>query len=158
MTRTRTKENRRFGLSPALVLSVVALFAALTGAAAALPGENTVNSGDIVDETVKARDIKAGGIKAAELGDGMSSRTNSTVVEGGLNENSAYTVDTVSASCAPGEELISGSAHWTNNADNEELFVQEISLDHDAESVTARGGNDTAADRTFAVVAHCLGA
>ena len=157
MTNARSKNTRRLGVSPALVLSVMALFAALSSAAVALPGENTVNSGDIVDETIKAKDVKDGAIQAAEIGDGIVSHSNSVTVGGGVNENSAYSVEGVSASCAEGEELISGSASWSNN-DNEELFVQEIVLNHATETVTARGGNDTNLDRTFYAVAHCLGA
>jgi hypothetical protein len=155
MTKTQAKKDRRFALSPALVLSVVALFAALSGVAAALPGQNTVNSGDIVDETVKARDIKDGGVKAGEISDGIQPRSNSVAVAGGTGENGVYVVEQVTASCAPGEELISGSGHWSNNAD-EELFLQEIVLDHNAEQVTVRGGNDTGASRTLFAVAHCI--
>jgi hypothetical protein len=150
---TETKRARRF--SPALVLSVLALFAALSGAAVALPGQNTVNSGDIVDEKVKARDLKTASVKADEISDGIQPRTNSVSVPGGTGENSAYLVEQVSASCAPGEELISGSGHWSNNPD-EELFLQEIVLDHAAEQVTVRGGNDTGANRTLFAVAHCI--
>jgi hypothetical protein len=150
---TESKRTRRF--SPALVLSVVALFAALSGAAVALPGQNTVNSGDIIDQKVKSRDLKTASVKADEISDGIQPRSNSVSVPGGGAENGAYIVEQVTASCAPGEELISGSASW-NNSPNEELFVQEVILDHTNEEVTAAGGNDTAADRTLFVVAHCL--
>jgi hypothetical protein len=150
---TEGKRVRRF--SPALVLSVVALFAALSGAAVALPGQNTVNSGDIVDETVKARDMKTASVKADEVGDGIQPRFSSVVVDGGTNENGAYIVEEATASCAHGEELISGSGHWSNSP-NEELFLQEVVLDHNAEQVSVRGGNDTNTDRTLIAVAHCI--
>ena len=142
-------------ITPALVLSAVALFAALSGAAVALPGSNTVNSGDIVDQTVKARDMKTASVKADEIGDGIQSRSNSVSVPGGGAENGAYLTEQVSASCAPGEELISGSGHWSNN-DDEELFLQEVVLDHNAETVTVRGGNDVGANRFLFAVAHCI--
>ena len=142
-------------ITPALVLSAVALFTALSGAAVALPGSNTVNSGDIVDQTVKARDMKTASVKADELGDGIQPRFNSTVVNGGANQNAAYAVESVTASCAPGEELISGSGHWSNNP-NEELFLQEIILNHVTEQVTVAGGNDTDNNRTLTAVAHCI--
>ena len=104
-----------------------ALFAALSGAAVALPGQNTVNSGDIIDQKVKARDLKTASVKADEISDGIQPRSNSVSVPGGGAENGAYIVEQVTASCAPGEELISGSGHWGNNAD-EELFLQEVVL------------------------------
>jgi hypothetical protein len=150
---TESKRARRF--SPALVVSIAALFAALSGAAMALPGQNTVNSGDIIDQKVKARDLKTASVKADEIGEGIQPRTNSVVVDGNTANNGHYIVESTTSSCAPGEELVSGSASW-NNSPNEELFVQEVILDHTNEEVTAAGGNDTAADRTLFVVAHCL--
>ena len=39
-------------------IGVVALIVALSGSAIALPGRNTVNSGDIQDGTVKSKDMK----------------------------------------------------------------------------------------------------
>ena len=55
MTRTHTG---RWQQAPALVVSLVALFAALSGAAMALPGTETVNSGDIKNESIKSVDLK----------------------------------------------------------------------------------------------------
>jgi dissimilatory sulfite reductase (desulfoviridin) alpha/beta subunit len=150
-----TEGRRSKRITPATVLSGVALFVALSGAAVALPGQNTVNSGDIIDQSVKARDLKTASVKADEISDGIQPRSNSVVVNGGINENGAYTVEQVTASCQPGEELISGSGHWTNNA-NEELFLQEVVLNHATEQVTVRGGNDTDNNRTLHAVAHCI--
>jgi hypothetical protein len=149
------KETRRRRISPALVISVAAMFAALSGAAVALPGSNTVNSGDIIDQKVKARDLKTASVKADELSDGIQPRANSVSVSGGTGENGAYLTEQVTATCAPGEELISGSGHW-NNSPDEELFLQEVFLNHDAEAVTVAGGNDSGINRTLIAVAHCL--
>lgn len=44
--------------SPAMVVAVVALIAGLTGAAAALPGRNSVTSNDIKPKNVKKSDIR----------------------------------------------------------------------------------------------------
>lgn len=57
MTRTETKRDR-LRQAPALIVSLVALFTALSGAAMALPGTETVNSGDIKNESVKSVDLK----------------------------------------------------------------------------------------------------
>ena len=55
-----SNKTSRWQQAPALAVSLVALFAAITGAAAALPGSQTVNSGDIKNETVKSIDLKDG--------------------------------------------------------------------------------------------------
>ncbi len=48
--------------SPALVVALVALFAALSGTAMALHGRNSVNSGDIKRGQVKTSDLHAGAV------------------------------------------------------------------------------------------------
>lgn len=188
MSKHNQTRTRRLRISPALIVSMLALFAALSGAAVALPGQSTVNSGDIKDNTIKSQDLKDGlavanvdvvpesiqstalapdsvgsselapnSVNASELADGIHAHSTSLVVAGGVNQNAAYNVETLAASCGGGEELISGSAHWSNNGANEELFISEIQLDHNAESVAVRAGNDTDQDRTLVAVAHCLG-
>ncbi len=149
------KKQRKLRFSPAMAVSIVALFAALTGAAAALPGTDSVNSRDIIDQAVKAKDLNTASVQADEIGDGITAHTAQVVVDGGVNQNGAYSVEDVTANCAPGEELISGSGAWSNNP-NEELFLQEIILDHTNEEVTVAGGNDTDNDRTLFATAHCL--
>ena len=52
---------------PGTVIGVVALVAALSGSAIALPGTNTVDSGDIKNNAVKSIDIKNNGVKAKDL-------------------------------------------------------------------------------------------
>ncbi len=61
-----TSSKTRFRPSPALVVSFVALFTAMSGAAMALPGQDTVNSGDVVNETLKSVDLKNGQAVATE--------------------------------------------------------------------------------------------
>jgi hypothetical protein len=53
--------------SPALAVSIVALFAALTGGAVALPGTKSVDSGDIVNNSIKSKDIKNGTIQSKDV-------------------------------------------------------------------------------------------
>jgi hypothetical protein len=213
---TQTK-TRRWRQAPALVISLVALFAALSGAAIALPGTDTVNSGDIKDnkvksvdlkdgaavtgddvvdesltgtdvtdetiagndvqndtlqsadvqdqtitgadvagDTLQANDLAPGSVGSQEIGDGIHNHSNTVVVSGGTGQNSNYNTNTVTASCGGGEELISGSGHWNGDANGEELFLSEVTLDHNAETVTVKGGNDFGADRTLVAVASCL--
>jgi hypothetical protein len=49
------------------VVGYVAVFLALTGTAIALPGKNSVNSGDIKNNQVKSVDAKDGGLRLKDL-------------------------------------------------------------------------------------------
>ncbi len=49
------------------IVGFVALFFALGGVAYALPGQNTVDSGDIIDNAVKSVDIRGGAVGPADL-------------------------------------------------------------------------------------------
>jgi hypothetical protein len=53
--------------SPATIIAVIALVLAMSGAALALPGRNTVKSNDIAPDGVKGSDIAAGSIKPPKL-------------------------------------------------------------------------------------------
>jgi hypothetical protein len=53
--------------SPALLVAVVALVAALTGSAVALQGKNSVKSNDIAPGAVKGKDIATGAVKPPKL-------------------------------------------------------------------------------------------
>ena len=64
------------------VVGYVALFVALGGTAAALPGKNKVDSGDIRNKQVKVRDIADGAVSASKLG--ASSVDGSKVANGTL--------------------------------------------------------------------------
>jgi len=226
MSKNQTRTNR-WRQAPALVLSLMALFAALSGAAVALPGTQTVNSGDIKDESVKSIDLKdnaavtgddvvdesltgtditdetiagtdvtdetiasndvqnetllstdiadqaitgadvAGdtleandlapnSVNSQEIGDGIHNHQNTVVVAGGTGQNANYNFQSVTASCGANEELISGSGHWNGDANGEELMLSEVILDHSAETVTVKGGNDFGVDRTLVASASCL--
>ncbi len=80
--------------SPAMAVAFVALLAALSGTAIALPGRNTVDSGDIINGQVKGKDIrnnavtgkkvKNGAIKTLDVGD--DTLTGADVNEGTLGQ------------------------------------------------------------------------
>jgi len=53
--------------SPALIVAVIALVAAMSGAAVALPGENTVKSNDIKKQAVHKSDIERGAVTSAKI-------------------------------------------------------------------------------------------
>lgn len=79
--------------SPALVVAVVALVAALGGAAVALPGRNSVRSNDIAPKNVRAGDIRPRAVDAFKtnlmrfnvLGQTVTTTSNAPVDLGGPN-------------------------------------------------------------------------
>ena len=61
--------------SPAFVVSILALFVALGGSAAALRGKNTVRSDDIRNGQVKSVDIRNGAVLGGDVEDGAITGT-----------------------------------------------------------------------------------
>ena len=51
------------------VVGYIALFVALSGTAAALPGTNSVDSGDIINQQVKSADIANGQVRSTDIAD-----------------------------------------------------------------------------------------
>lgn len=64
-----TSMTRKFRPSPALVISCLALFMALTGSALAV-SVNSVRSAQIVDRTVRTVDLHDNAVKSAKVADG----------------------------------------------------------------------------------------
>jgi hypothetical protein len=56
--------------SPAMALAFIALLAALSGTAIALPGTDTVDSGDIKNGVVKSQDIQKGAVTSKKIKNG----------------------------------------------------------------------------------------
>jgi hypothetical protein len=66
-----TSKNRSFRISPALVISCLALFMALAGSAfaAGVVAKNSVRSAQIVDGTVRTVDLHDGAVNSAKVSD-----------------------------------------------------------------------------------------
>jgi hypothetical protein len=62
LSRIRTNTS-----TAALVIALIALFVAIGGVAGALPGKNTVNSGDIKKNGVKSIDLKDDGVTGKDV-------------------------------------------------------------------------------------------
>ncbi len=64
-----TSKNRSFRVSPALVISCLALFMALAGSAfaAGVVGKNSVRSAQIVDGTVRTVDLRDNAVNSAKI-------------------------------------------------------------------------------------------
>lgn len=56
--------------SPALIVALIALVAALAGTAAALPGKSSIDKNDIKKNAVKSKNIKQEQVKSSDLADG----------------------------------------------------------------------------------------
>jgi hypothetical protein len=64
------EQRRRWLPSPAMLVAILALVAALTGSAVALQGKNSVKSNDIARNAVKGKDIASEAVKTRHLRDG----------------------------------------------------------------------------------------
>ncbi len=53
--------------SPALAIAFLALLVALSGTAVALPGRNTVDSGDIKNRAVRNQDLRGNAVTGAKV-------------------------------------------------------------------------------------------
>src|SRR5215217_7309068 len=57
--------NRR--PTPAMAVAFVALLAALSGTAVALPGKNSVDSGDIKNKTIRGKDLRGNAVTSGKV-------------------------------------------------------------------------------------------
>jgi hypothetical protein len=92
--------------SPAMTVAFLALLAALTGTAVALPGNNTVTSGDIVNGQVKTHDIRNGTVRGRDI-------RNGTVTGRDVSERS---LGTVPSARNAGFANVAGAAGRANSA------------------------------------------
>jgi hypothetical protein len=85
----------RYRPSPPMVVGLVALFLAMGGVGYALPGSNTVTSGDIVNGQVKTRDIKNNDLRSRDIRRGAvrsSDVRNDSLTRNDVNESTLGTV------------------------------------------------------------------
>jgi hypothetical protein len=61
--------------TPAMAVAFVALLAALSGTAVALPGINTVDSGDIKNSTIRSKDVRNNNLKGSDVRNGSLTGT-----------------------------------------------------------------------------------
>jgi hypothetical protein len=140
-TKTRRLRRPRLGT----VLGGLALFVALQGTAFALPGMNSVNSGDIVDAQVRAADIHAGAVKASELATTWITGLGVNIPPGGT--------DQVTAACPVGAQAIAAGFNWDVSNAGVNITSMEIT---GLNEVTVVGFNDTLGQRTLSARAYCI--
>jgi hypothetical protein len=154
--------------SPAMAVAFVALLAALSGTAVALPGKNRVDSGDIKNNVIRGKDIRNGTVTGKDVKNnhlrGVDIRNNSLagrdINEGSLGQvpsantantaNSANTANTANSANTATNANRAGSA---GSVDGRTPFLVKLSAGqsqtlatHGAVSIVAEclesGGND----------------
>jgi hypothetical protein len=98
--------------SPALVVAFIALVAALSGSAIALPGKNTVDSGDIKNNVVRSNDVRNGQIATKDVKNNnlrSNDIRNNTLTGNDVNEGSLGQVPSANTA---------NTANTANNANN----------------------------------------
>jgi hypothetical protein len=95
--------------TPAMAVAFVALLAALSGTAVALPGTNSVDSGDIKNNAVKTKDIKNNQVRSGDV-------RNSTLT-GGDVKNEALTGTDINESTL-GQVPSANTANTANSANS----------------------------------------
>jgi hypothetical protein len=124
--------------------------------------DNSVGSSEIADNSVAQSDIATGGVGPSELVNLFARATDVPVASGGTAENGSYDTASGTASCLPGEQVISGGAFWvTGAAANQELWISELQVlpsggTNGTGGVFATGGNDSGTAETLQVQAYCL--
>jgi hypothetical protein len=82
--------------SPALIVAIVALLAALAGTAVALPGKNTVKSNDIAKNAVRSSDVKNDSLKGKDIKESTLSKVpNAARADSANTATNAANADTV---------------------------------------------------------------
>ena len=100
--------------SPAMGIAFVALLAALRGTAVALPGSNTVTSGDIRNGAVRTQDIRNSTVRGRDV------RSN-TLTGSDVNENSLTKVPRAGIADLAGAASL--AKRWVSAASVDKLIV-----------------------------------
>jgi hypothetical protein len=147
MKRLSQSRVRRLVPGPGVVIGTIALMVALGGTAAAnLPGNNTVVSGDIVNGDVRAVDIGANAVGASEF-KATFTQGNGVVVPAGAPGGAT-------ATCPAGMQIVSGGFNWDLSVAG--VNVTSMELNTAAQAVTVFGFNGTASNRTLSARAYCI--
>jgi trimeric autotransporter adhesin len=109
---SNTPTTRRFRVSPALILSCVALFVALSGSALAVGlAKNSVRSAQIVDGTVRTVDLKDAAVTGTKIGPEAVGATQiaANAVSSGKVADQSLTADDLGADSVGSSEIQAGA-------------------------------------------------
>jgi hypothetical protein len=145
--------------SPALVVAVVALVAALAGTAVAGPGAETSKLNrskvkNIANKQINKQlpwttaDLAPGAVTAPVFGTINTRAVTQNVLDGDYFE--------ATANCQSGEKVISGGVKWNNVAPDE--FMPIVESYKEGEGWFARVFNGSGFDRQVTIEAYCLAA
>jgi len=104
--------------SPAMAVAFVALLAALSGTAIALPGTNSVDSGDIKNNVVRSKDIRNSNVRSGDIRNGTVTGTdvrNDSLTGADINES---TLGMVPSANTANSASTANTANTANSAAN----------------------------------------
>ena len=131
--------------TPSMAVAFIALLAALGGTAAALPGSNTVTSGDIKRGAVGTSDIKNNSVRSGDIRNstvrGRDVRNN-TLTGADINESSLGIVPSANAANAANVANVANSANNAQTTDGQSLakFAYRANTDSGSRTVLNFGG------------------
>ena len=107
--------------SPGLVIACLALFASIAASAGALPGKNTVDSGDVKKNSLTGKDIKESTLKlpAAAVASGLKFSVYSRSV-GAINPGQT---GGATATCPAGKQAVAGGG--LSDATSPDIFMTD---------------------------------
>jgi hypothetical protein len=118
--------------SPALVVAVIALVAALAGTSIALPGRSTVDGGDIINGTVRTEDVRNGSLTDRDIARRSFRGTRFRIESVGGNAVKEQVLEVEKLRKVPAAALadLANSAGNADNLDGKDsaAFVEEAEL------------------------------
>jgi hypothetical protein len=122
--------------SPGMALAFVALLVALSGTAVALPGRNTVDSGDIKNRTIRGRDVRGNTLTGLDI----SERKLGKVPSAG-KADTAGSADSATTAGSAGTAALAATAlnAGTVGGQGVRKFFKEIATDDNEDIVTFGG-------------------
>jgi hypothetical protein len=137
--------------SPAIAVAFVALLAALSGTAVALPGKNTVDSGDIKKNAVRSSDVRNGAVKSADLRNNSVRSVdvrNNTLTGADINESKLGQVPSAGSANSANSANTANSANRASSAgavDGRTPFVLRLSAGQ-SQTIAQNGAISLVAD------------
>jgi hypothetical protein len=113
--------------SPAMAVAFIALLAALSGTAVALPGKNRVDSGDIKNNVIRTNDIRNGNVTTKDVKNNNLRSIdirNNTLTGNDINEGSLGQVPSANAANSANTANTATTATTANNIAPPEGFHQ----------------------------------
>jgi hypothetical protein len=111
--------------SPAMLVAFIALLAALSGSAIALPGKNTVDSGDIKNNVVGSKDLRNNGVTTKDVKNNIlrsNDVRNNTLTGNDINEGTLAQVPSANTANSANTATTANTANTANNIAAPEAF------------------------------------